>query len=510
MVALAEAWFISQPGTMDACYYAEGGREVALGRGTEENFLWNYLDFPPDIPHASFSYWMPLPSLVAALGYLLPPGDFREGQLPYLFLAALFPVFVAWLAKRFDQPHRISMFAGLIAAFSGFYTVYWLNIETFLLYAWIGGLFFLGVSLLREKRIVTATILLGVTCGLAHLTRADGPLLLLLAVLYGIFTGDLSFRKRFLGLLLMGAGYFLVTGPWYGRNIAAFGSLFPPGNSHSLWLIDYNDLFHFPPTELTPARFWADGWNALLSTRWEALRWNAQTLIFVMGFVFLAPFQWAGLLRLRHHPVFRMTMIYIGMLFLVMTVFFPLQGSRGGFFHSSSAVLSVLAIAAAEGLDLAVGKVGQWRNWDPELSIRILGSGMMLFCMLASAWIFTTRVVGGKPSNPIWAQSEEYEKHVLPYLDPTAKNSPRVMLNNSPCFTYQTGLESIPLPDDSMENVLQAAQYYRAGYLLLDGNSPTAMQPIYRGTRDDPRLEELTSWQTDLGRYVLFAIREEP
>jgi hypothetical protein len=64
----AIAAFQPVPGYMDADYYCAGGLQLAAGRGFSEPFLWNYLDDPAGLPHPAFSYWMPLTSLLAALG----------------------------------------------------------------------------------------------------------------------------------------------------------------------------------------------------------------------------------------------------------------------------------------------------------------------------------------------------------------------------------------------------------------------------------------------------------
>ncbi len=55
-------------GYMDADYYFGTAREIASGHGFIQNFLWNYLDNPASILHPAFTYWMPLSSIIAAIG----------------------------------------------------------------------------------------------------------------------------------------------------------------------------------------------------------------------------------------------------------------------------------------------------------------------------------------------------------------------------------------------------------------------------------------------------------
>jgi hypothetical protein len=67
LVLLAAA-FQSVPGYMDAEYYYAGGLRLAEGSGFSEPFLWNYLNDPVGLPTPSHTYWMPLASILAALG----------------------------------------------------------------------------------------------------------------------------------------------------------------------------------------------------------------------------------------------------------------------------------------------------------------------------------------------------------------------------------------------------------------------------------------------------------
>ena len=47
------------------------GQRLADGFGFTEEVIWQYLDNPGQLPVPSHSYWMPLPSIMAAGGYLI-------------------------------------------------------------------------------------------------------------------------------------------------------------------------------------------------------------------------------------------------------------------------------------------------------------------------------------------------------------------------------------------------------------------------------------------------------
>jgi hypothetical protein len=108
LVLLAAA-FQSVPGYMDAEYYYAGGLRLAEGSGFSEPFLWNYLNDPVGLPTPSHTYWMPLASILAALGMVLTQsGGYLAARLFFFLLASLLPPFTAWFGWRLVNPGRIA------------------------------------------------------------------------------------------------------------------------------------------------------------------------------------------------------------------------------------------------------------------------------------------------------------------------------------------------------------------------------------------------------------------
>lgn len=501
-----EVYFITSPGTMDACYYFTGGKNLAEGRGLTENFLWNYLDDPSGFPHPSFTYWMPLSSLVAAVGMTPGQAGFRQAQIPFFILSSFFPLFVYWLGYRWTESNRIAVLAALFSIFSGFYTVYWLNVESFLIYAWIGGLILAYIPLLLKKEGPEIPFLVGMICGFAHLARADGILFLVLITFGILFSRNQSIKRRVSAMLVILAGYICISGFWYFRNLSVYGSLFPPGGLRTLWITSYNDLFHFPGADLTLERFLSAGLGGLLATRWEAFLWNFQTAIFVLGLVFLFPFILIGTYQLRWQPAIRFGIVYVCVLFFLMTVIYPMQGSRGGFFHSTTAMLTAVSITAAVGLDRVVEWMGQKRKWNLSAARWILLSGIVVFSLLASVWIYKNRVIGRDISNPDWpADGIDYTKFIM-IVD---SESVRIMVNNPPCFTMQTGIESVAIPDGDINTLLKVGEKFHITHLLLDSNAPIDLLPYLTEEKIDPRLEKKAVISEGENRFVVFQLHPQ-
>jgi hypothetical protein len=90
LVQLVWLLVLNEPKYMDAFYYSISGRELAAGNGFNTMVIWQYLDNPAGLPAPSHTYWMPLPSILAAAGYKLSD-TFTGAQLPFWLLAGLLP-----------------------------------------------------------------------------------------------------------------------------------------------------------------------------------------------------------------------------------------------------------------------------------------------------------------------------------------------------------------------------------------------------------------------------------
>ena len=251
----AAALRVESPGYMDADYYYATALQLVDGQGLTEPFLWNYLDDPAGLPHISHLYWMPLPSMIAAGSMLLGDSTFRFAQLPFVLLAALLPPLSATYSYRLTRDVRLAWMAGLFAAFPGFFLPFLVTIDSFAVFAIVGSvsLWILG-SAVKEPTIARWFIS-GLLIGIGALARADGLLLLgvgLLAVFW-------SRQRRISGSLALAFGVLVVMGPWWARNLAETGALLNPGSQRLLWMLEYDDLFAFPASDLTFARWWEAG-----------------------------------------------------------------------------------------------------------------------------------------------------------------------------------------------------------------------------------------------------------
>ncbi|MBM4421908.1 MAG: glycosyltransferase family 39 protein [Chloroflexi bacterium] len=492
------ASFIRAPGYVDDAYYFGGALRLAQGQGFTEPYLWNYLGDPQSLPQPSHLYWMPLTSIVAALSMAAFGQSFAAARFPLLLLASLLPLITYHCSLRATGLHRHAFGAGLLTIFSGFYPAYWGTTDSFALYGLIGGATLLAISHTAESRDWRWAFAAGVGAGLAHLTRADGILLLAVGGSC-VVSGKQPFARRpslFIGSLfivhssLFIVGYLLATLPWLIRNMLAVGSPLGRGGASALWLLDYNDLFNYPPN-LTPQRYFAAGWAAILDGKWQSLLINLQTIIGVQGLVFLTPFIALGLWQLRRHTYFRPALLYAAMLYIAMTLAFSLPGARGGLFHSSAALMPFYFAACFAGLDAAIDwAAARLKHWQPEkakLNFSILTIAMAAILTLAMITIRLKEWNGGDAS--------------FREIGAAIPGDAVVMSNNPPGFWVATGHPGIPLVNGDVSILLLAADRFNARYVLLDHNIPAGLGALYASERGE-RLQLVNRW----GEWKLFEV----
>jgi hypothetical protein len=353
---LTVACFQSVPGYMDAEYYlADAIQLVQKGRMTEP-FLWNYLDDPSGIPHPAFSYWMPLPSIMAAAGMLLFGNlSFFAARFFAIIAASILPFLVYTLSKKIGANHSVALIAGFLAIFSGYYAIFITLTDSFPFLMVLSCTFFLVAfnETLFEmpgwKRNL-GYLLSGLLLGLMHLLRADGLLWMIggIGILLWRFWRDykksLSCKKtktifQYIGyLIILLVGYSAVTFWWYGRNLSEWGTLLPPGGSSTIWLTSYNQTFAYPTDKLNSGAWLASGWSEIIRIRLNAIFQNLKTFFGVQMQIFMLPFVFIGAWKLRKEPRVIFGFFMWLAIFGIMSIVFPFAGARGGFFHSGAAI----------------------------------------------------------------------------------------------------------------------------------------------------------------------------
>ncbi len=497
-ILLAVASFQDSPGYMDADYYFAGGLRLYHGFGFQEMILWNYLDDPDGIPHPSHTYWMPLTSILALLGMKLAGSDtFAAAKIVFLIIAGCIVLVTAALAYSLNRDKGKAILAGLLAALPGFYISYLGTTDSFGVSMLLGAVFFLIVGHTLWVAANVQALCLGSLAGLMHLTRADGLLWLLLAFVVVNAPSalapdtrntsflDVSWRGRIRVNLSCLLGYGIVFGPWVARNALETGALLGSGGLRTLWLTSYNDLYAYPASQLTPARWWSSGLSAILLARLDAFWQNFQTAMIVQGQIYLVPLIGLGLWVLRKDRRVKIGVLGWLLTFLAMTLVFPFIGWRGGFFHSGAAFQPLFWAVAPVGLDRFI----QWgvlrRGWDTRQAQVVFSIGLVGLCLLLSGMAVSKRVIGSNLKEPVWDESwQEYARIERDLQAIGAKSTAIVLVNNPPGYYIATGRAAISIPDGNVDTTCLVAQRYDAGYLILEKDHPSGLSELFEHPRD--------------------------
>ncbi len=518
VIILVVSAFQGSPGYMDADYYMAGGISLAKGSGFYDLFLWNYLDNPGGIPHPSHAYWMPLASLVSAMGMISTGMDnFSSARLFFLLISAAIAPLTASLSFSIYQNRKYALLAGAFAAVPGFYLAYLGTTDTFALSMVLGCTWLLVAGHPGFDNSWKYAVL-GFIAGLLHLSRADGIVWIILGIVSIVFLIDKNFYshnqterkylKLFLSLGALIGGYLSVMGPWMLRNWNAFGTLLSPGGLRTLWLVSYDDIYAYPGDLINFTRWLGSGISNILDVRWQALLNNFQTAFAVQGVIFLTPMVIIGLWKARNHNSVKIGGLFWLISMIIMTVIFPHVGWRGGFFHSGAAVQPLLWAVAPKGLDEFIRLGVRYRRWNWRHAWLFFSTASLVILILVTFESARNHLIGSSVATNLWNQSANFYSEIESVLETIGvSESDIVMVNNPPGFHIATGRVAISIPDGSLQTTLTVAERYAAKYLILEPNHPKGLESIYNHTEGDRRLVYLTTVQ-NTHIYLLKPIHE--
>jgi len=495
---------LEYPTYMDAYYYTTNGQRLAAGFGFTEMIVWQFLDMPTALPTPSHSYWMPLPSILAAVGYGMT-SRFEGAQFPFWLLAGLLPLLSVAISRHIVHQRWQIWTAALLTISGGFYVNFFGQPSTFAPFAWAGGLCLLALAHASKSGKTRWWLVAGVMAGLGHLTRADGVLLLLVAVL--VWGSGLSetIRKRdgyrpparwspLRSIANLMIGYLLIMGGWFVRNVVVFGSPLSTVGTQTIFLTTYDDLFAYGRSfDFSHLLAW--GWANIARSKLQGLSIAGQTFVAVSCLTFLTPFILWAWHRLRKEPEtwpwLRPMTWYCAALFITMSLVFTFPGGRGGLFHSSAALWPWFMALAASGIEFAVDwTAAKLPHWQPERAKRIFAG---LFVGIAFVVSFAVGLMRTSSS-----QEAALYQEIAAILPDTAV----VMVGNAPGFYYHTGLPAISVPNESVEVLLQAANQYHVTHLILDQDRPQPLAALYENVARYPQIE----WVRDFAGSKLYAL----
>jgi hypothetical protein len=480
-ITLWLAHYQTIPGNIDADYYFMGGVRLAQGHGFTENYIWNYFSDPVSLPQPSHAYWMPLASILTALGmWLTGNQSFAAGRLAFILFVVLIPPLTASLSYRMTHRRDLAILSGLLALCSGFYLPYLPVTENYSVFMVLGALYFLNLD--RNNKY--SYLLLGILSGLTSLARSDGILWLFLTFLLIVMDfirnrnplhldsvqRRLSKPKRdsaSINFFLTLSGFLIIMLPWYLRNLKVFGAPMSIAARRALWLTEYYQTFIYPADGLTFANWLASGWSSILAARLSALERVFSNIITVQGAIVLLPFILIGIWKLRDQLRVRLGLLAWGLLILSFTIIFPFASMRGSYIHAVCTIQPLLWVTASVGFDALIQSLQKRRMFQWKGLGFIFQSALVLVMAFVSYSSVNALVLSNG-----WQRGELIYPTVEAFLTQQniAPDEP-VMVINPPGYTMMTGRAAVMFPSGGEQSVLGVAKQFGARYIVLKADT---------------------------------------
>jgi hypothetical protein len=501
---------LRNPGSLDACYHLHVAQNLSAGRGMVEDVIWNYLDKSEAalaLPHASHLYWMPITTWLAWLGIelfgaLLDP--LRAAQVPFVLLASLLPPLAFELAQRWWGRRDYAWLAGLLTLAAPNYLQVWVVPEPAGPFCLAAAACFWAVARATQGA-GWVWLIAGAAAGMAHLARADGALILLVAAWLAA-----SARTRVVDLLRLGAGYALIMAPWCARNVSLIGAPLPLAVTRTIWLHGYDEFFSYQLT-LTPARWFAAGGPALLAERGAGALASCVQFFGMFQWI-LPPLAWFGwrLLPPRARTEARPCALYAICLLATMSVLFTHPARFGSLFRGASALVPWGMALVPAGLARAADVYARLRGRAPPEVQRAFAHGLVC-ALIGVAGVFHAHRLRGVWPDPaeLWNDRLTHYVAVDRWLRARGESGP-VLVVDPPGFTLATGRPSIVVPSDGPQAVRAAADRFGARWLLLESNVPS-LTAAWRSGTSLPGFVHVHRFRDELGSAVqLLARTPEP
>jgi len=465
LLGLAVPAFIARyqpaPGYLDSDYYFAGGVQLATGAGFSEPYLWNYLDGANALPHPSHSYWMPLASMVAALGmWLTGQTTYAAGRLFFLLIAACVPPLTAALAYQFSKRRDLAFTSGILAVFCVFNAPFVGVTDNFGIFMLLGALYFLVLThWMKTPQRKINWLALGILSALLNLSRSDGLLWLGISLLLALSAA----QRKPLNFALVLLGFLFVMSPWYIRNWNLYGTLMAPGGSRVLWLTQYDQTFAYPPNLLTPQSFWAQGWRVIFTQRAAAFGVNLQSGFAAHGGIILFPFIISGVLYAWKDQRVKIAVLAWLILLFVMSFLFPFAGARGAFFHAGAALQPIWWALTPLGLEFILVSLRK-RGIGNDNNRLVFRAMLVMVTVMLTAYVVNFRlfVLG-------WGEGEDAYPSVEAFLvEHGAQPDDVVVIGNPPGYWLETRRAAIALPYGGASAIRAVAEQFDAKYLILE------------------------------------------
>jgi hypothetical protein len=273
-------------------------------------------------------------------------------------------------------------------------------------------------------------------------------------------------------------------GPWFVRNYLVFQSLLAPGGSSSFWILTYDETFIFPAEQLSLQRWLSSGLSAILDARLWAMSINLQRSIAEQGLIFLTPLILLGLWISRKDRRIQWGIFAWLCTFFLMTLIFPFQGARGGFFHSGAALLPLFWSTATIGFSSVLDWAHRVRNWNLWQSRIVFSIAIIIFTLFLTIFNGWSKFAKNEKGISFWEDNHvTYQQVETVIKEFSASPDAIIMTINPPGYHATTNRSAIAIPDGDIFTSLEVAKKFGATYLVLEEDHPEKLNELYQNPR---------------------------
>jgi hypothetical protein len=201
----------------------------------------------------------------------------------------------------------------------------------------------------------------------------------------------------------------------------------------------------------------------------------------------------------RRAPSTLVPSAYLATIYVVHSLVFPFQGTRGGLFHSLAALVPWVMLWTVQGLERAVAWGARRRRWPEGQAQSVFAGSLVALGLLAS--LYFTHSLGER-----WEARRRAYAAAAGWLDVNALPGSRLMGVDPPGIWDATGHSAVVTPADGMAALLAAARAYDVAYVLLEPAWPDYLVPLYAGQAPWPGLQHVA----DAGAIRIYRVSASP
>lgn len=477
--------FVQHPGIGDPNHYYNLALRLLDGHGFTIDYIWQYYNPPQSIVHPE-DFWMPLTGIVTAVSMGLFGVSVQIAVLPFLILGSLLPIVGYAAARQFGCLPVTSLFAAASVAVLPEFMLNSMRTDTTMLNTPLICLSILWLTRGLQRGGWLPFIGAGLAAGLAYLTRGDNllllPMLIVTLAVYALWGRDMTSGRRLASASFVLISALIVAMPWLLRNFQVFGSALTPNLDRLFYLTDFREHYAYGRDFNLETLLASQTLAQLIGKRLFEMAASIKTLYTALD-LFLPVAVAGGALLLivsrdrRRWLTIAPTVILLGGMYVFYTVLMPIANQGGSFKKSYLSLIPLLLPLAAYALERALA------DRRALIVTIIIAVGLM-----GANGVELVRAEARFVAN--YLNYMTLTTNAARALPDTNGDGQIILMAQDPFMLRYFGIQSIAIPMESREVVLDVARRYGADYLMMPPARPS-LDPLYEGTESDPRFVEV-------------------